>query len=97
MFGEVGRAGAGGGVDKVKVHEFAKAVEVIEDALVGDFIVLVATHAAAEADFQKRVGEIEFEPGPTGADFFLVGDEDFLEQFGGEDAVLKGVENAHDP
>lgn len=79
------------------MQEFAKAVEVIEDAFVGDFVVLVTAHAAAEAGLEERVGEVEFEPGPTGANLLLVGDENFLEQFGGEDAVLKGVENAHDP
>ena len=96
VLGEFGGAGAGGGVDEVEVNDFAEAVEVAEGAFVNDAVELPAGEAGAERRLEERVVEGEAQVGAGGGELGFVAEEDFLEKVGGEDAVLKLVEHAHE-
>lgn len=96
MFGELRGAGAGGAVNKIEMHPFPEAAEVVKNTLVGGVIILVTLQIAAEALHDHRVAEAQLETGPAGTEAVLVGNEDILKKFGGENTLLELIKDPHD-
>ena len=96
MLGQLGRAGAGGGVDEVEMDVAAQAIEVVDGAFEDGAIILPAFEARAEGLLQDRVAELDQDAGAAAVEVLLVADEDFFEELVREHAVLELVEGPHD-
>src|SRR5579885_795681 len=93
---QLGRAGAGGGIDKIEVNEAPVDAGPGQHAFEGDPVILVALQSAAQAALEQRIGKGDFQAGVLALDLAQVDAEDAAHPFAGEDFVLVLVEGADD-
>ncbi len=55
VLGQFRGTGAGGGIDEIKMDEFAEPIQITKSAFINDVVVLVARHAAAQPGPQERI------------------------------------------
>ena len=96
MLGKFGSAGACGGINEIEMHDLAKAVRQIDDALERAIVILDTAQAAAQAFLFHGVGKGGFQSSFPRIEAILVDAKHFAEYFWGEGLVFEIIEGSHD-